>query len=89
MTAVEKLLAGCIPKDTSTAALGAWVNKFVALWAQVEGGQAFINLAYTHVLLNWLRNSGSVELHLILVEEVCSGNTAALGADELQQVADF
>ena len=33
--AVDKLLAGCIPKDTSTAALGVWVEKFVALWAQV------------------------------------------------------
>ena len=43
VTAVEKLLAGCIPKDTSTSALGAWVDKFVVLWAQVEGGQVFIN----------------------------------------------
>ena len=51
----------------------------------VEGGQAYINLAYTHVLLDRLRNGGSVEPHPILVEEVCSGNAAALGADELQQ----
>ena len=87
--AIDKLLAGCIPKDTSTAVLGAWVDKFVALWAQVVGGQAFINLAYTRVLLDRLRNGGSVEPHPVLVEEVCSGNVAALGADELQQAAEF
>ena len=87
--AVDKLLAGCTPKDTSTAALGAWVEKFVAQWAQVEGGLAYINLAYTRVLLDRLRNGGSVEPHKLLVEEVCSGNAAALGADELQQAAEF
>ena len=80
VVAIDKLLAGCIPKDTSTAALGAWVEKFVPLWAQVEGGQAYIDLAYTRVLLDRLKNGGSVEPHKILVEEVCSGNAAALGA---------
>ena len=59
------------------------------LWAQVEGGQAYINLAYTRVLLDRLKNGGSVEPHKILVEEVCSGNAAALGAEELEAAAEF
>jgi hypothetical protein len=29
--AIDKLLAGCIPKDTSTASLWAWVEEFVPL----------------------------------------------------------
>jgi hypothetical protein len=88
--AIDKLLAGCIPKDTSTASLWAWVEEFfVPLWAQVEGGQAFISLAYTHVLLNQLKNGGSVEPYKIRVEEVCSGNAAALGAEELEAAAKF
>ena len=41
--AIDKLLAGCIPKDTSTASLWAWAEEFVPLRAQVEGGQAYIN----------------------------------------------
>jgi hypothetical protein len=53
----------------------------------VEGGQAYINLAYTRVLLDRLKNGGSVEPHKILVEEVCSGNAAAMGADELEAAA--
>ena len=89
MIAVDKLLQGCTPKDTSTAALGAWVEKFVAQWAQVEGGLAYINLAYTRVLLDRLKNGGSVEPHKLLLEDVCSGNAAALGADELQQASEF
>jgi hypothetical protein len=82
--AIDKLLAGCIciPKDTSTASLWAWVEEFVLLWAQVEleGGQVYILpvLVYTRVLLDRLKNGGSVEPHKILVEEVCSGNAAAL-----------
>ena len=44
--AIDKLLSGCVPKDTSTASLWAWVEEFVPLWAQVEGGQAYILLAY-------------------------------------------
>ena len=36
-----------------------------------------------------LKNSGSVEPHKILVEEVCSGNAAAMGADELEAAAEF
>ena len=87
--AIGKLLVGCIPKDTSTASLWAWVEEFVLLWSQVEGGQVYINLMYTHVLLNWLKNSRSVELHGILVEEVCSGNTAVMGADKLEATAEF
>ena len=42
--AIDKLLAGGVPKDTSTASLWAWVEEFVPLWAQVGGGQAYINL---------------------------------------------
>ena len=80
--AIDKLLAGCIPKDTSTASLWVWVEEFVLLWAQVEleGGQVYILpvLVYTRVLLDRLKNGGSVEPHKILVEEVCSGNAAAL-----------
>ena len=87
--AIDKLLAGCVPKDTSTASLWAWVEEFVPLWAQVEGGQAFINLAYTRVLLDRLRNGGSLEPHKILIEEVCSSNAAALGADELEKATEF
>ena len=87
--AVDKLLQGCTPKDTSTAALGAWVEKFVAQWAQVEGALAYINLAYTRVLLDRLKNGGSVEPHKLLLEDVCSGNAAALGADELEQASEF
>ena len=52
--AIDKLLAGCIPKDTSTASLWAWVEEFVPLWSQVEGGQVYISLTYTCVLLDWL-----------------------------------
>ena len=37
VVAVDRLLAGCVPTATSTAALGAWVEKFVTLWAQVQG----------------------------------------------------
>ena len=59
------------------------------LRAQVEGGQAYINLVYTRVLLDRLKNGGSVEPHKIPVEEVCSGNTAALGAEELEAAAKF
>ena len=87
--AIDKLLAGCIPNDTSTALLWAWLEEFVPLWAQVEGGQVYINLMYTCVLLNQLKNGGSVEPHKILVEEVCSGNAAALGAEELEAAAKF
>ena len=58
-----------------------------------QGGQAYayINLMYTHVLLDRLKNGGSVEPHKVLaiVEEVCSGNTAALGAEELEAAAKF
>ena len=39
--AIDKLLAGCVPKDTSTASLWEWVEEFVPLRAQVEGGQAY------------------------------------------------
>ena len=87
--AVDKLLQGCTPKDTSTAALLAWVEKFVVQWAQVEGALAYINLAYTRVLLDRLKDGGSVEPHQLLLEDVCSGNAAALGAEELQQASDF
>ena len=87
--AVDKLLQGCIPKDTSTASLLAWVEKFVVQWAQVEGALAYINLAYTRVLLDRLKDGGSVEPHQLLLEDVCSGNAAALGAEELQQASDF
>ena len=65
VVAVDRLLAGCVPKDISTAALGAWVDKFVALWAQVQGGLAYINLAYTRVLLDRLKNGGSLEPHKV------------------------
>ena len=41
------------------------------------------------MLLDRLRNGGSVEPHKILVEEVCSGNAAALGAEELEAAAEF
>ena len=77
------------PKDTSTALLLVWVEKFVVQWAQVEGALAYINLAYTRVLLNRLKDGGSVEPHQLLLEDVCSGNAAALGAEELQQASDF
>ena len=30
--AVDKLLQGCVPKDTTTASLLAWVEKFVVQW---------------------------------------------------------
>ena len=83
--AVDKLLQGCVPKDTTTASLLAWVEKFVVQWAQVEGALAYINLAYTRVLLDRLKDGGSVEPHQLLLEDVCSGNAAALGAEELQQ----
>ena len=89
MIAIDKLLSGCIPKDTSTASLWAWVEEFVPLWAQVEGGQAYILLAYTRVLLDRLKNGGSVEPHKILVEEVSSGNVEALGAEELEAAQRF
>ena len=79
MIAIDKLLSGCVPKDTSTASLWARVEEFVPLWAQVEGGQAYILLAYT----------GSVEPHKILVEEVSSGNVEALGAEELEAAQRF
>ena len=87
--AADKLLQGCIPKDTSTASLLAWVEKFVVQWAQVEGALAYINLAYTRVLLDRLKDGGSVEPHQLLLEDVCSDNAAALGADELRQASDF
>ena len=48
--AIDKLLAGCVPKGTSTASLWVWVEEFVPLRSQVEGGQAYINLTYTRVL---------------------------------------
>ena len=70
MIAIDKLLAGCIPKDTSTASLWVWVEEFVPLQAQVEGGQVYINLTYTCVLLDWLKNGGSVELHKIRDREI-------------------
>ena len=41
--AAVKLLARCIPKDSSTASLWALVEGFVLLWAQVEGGHVYIN----------------------------------------------
>ena len=41
------------------------------------------------MLLNQLKNGGSVEPHKIPVEEVCSGNAAALGAEELEAAAKF
>ena len=41
--AVVKLLAGCVLKDSSTTLLRALVEEFVLLWAQVEGGHAYIN----------------------------------------------
>ena len=59
------------------------------LWAQVEGGQAYILPAYTRVLLDRLKNGGSVEPHKILVEEVSSGNVEALGAEELEAAQRF
>ena len=51
-----------------------------------EGGQAYINLAYTHVMLN-RHISGLVEPHKIRVKEVCSGDAAALGVEELEAAA--
>ena len=35
VAAIGRLLAGCIPKDTSTSAIWEWVEAFVPLWAQV------------------------------------------------------
>ena len=89
VVAVDRLLAGCVPKDASTAALWAWVEAFVTRWAQVEGGQAFINLAFTRVLLDRQKNGGSLEPHKLLVEEVHSNNVAALGTDELKAVNKY
>ena len=86
MIAIDKLLSGCVPKDASTVSLWAWVEEFVPLWAQVEGGQACILLAYTQVLLDRLKNGGSVEPHKILVEEVSSGHVEALGAEVLEAI---
>ena len=87
--ATERILSGCVPKGTSTALLWAWVEEFVPLWAQVEGGQACILLAYTRVLLDRLKNGGSAGPHKILVEEVSSGNVEALGAEELEAAQRF
>ena len=56
VVAIGKLLAGCEPKDDSTASLQAWVEAFVSRWAQVEGGQAYISLAYTCVQLDRLKS---------------------------------
>ena len=65
------------------------MEAFVTRWAQVEGAQAFINLAFTRVLLDRLKSGGSLEPHKLLVEEVHSSNVAALGADELKAAAEY
>ena len=43
----------------------------------VEGGQTYISLAYTRVLLDRLKNGGSVKPHKILVEEVWLGQRSS------------
>ena len=89
VVAVDRLLKDCVPKDASTAALWAWVEAFVPRWAQVEGGQAYINLAFTRVLLDRLNNGGSLEPHKLLVEEVHSSNVVVLGTDELKAASTY